>query len=187
VTTSEARRRRFTVEEYHLMAEAGVLHEDDRVELIDGEVVEMAALGSGHIACVLRLTTLLTERLGRSAIVSVQNSVRLSDFLEPRPDVALLRPREDFYAGRIPTAEDVLLLVEVSDTTLRYDRGEKAAFYARAGIPELWVVDLSGEEVTILSEPGGGAYSEAETVGRGGRAVSRRVAGLSLSVDEVLG
>lgn len=179
----EARRQKFDVDEYHLMAEAGILHEDsnveliegeimektpsagdastptstfawrrsasfhedDRVELIEGEILEMAAIGNRHLACVNRLTRLFIERLGRTVVVHIQNPVRISDRSEPEPDVMLLRPRADFYAGKRPAPEDVLLLIEVPDTMLQYDREVKLPLYTRSGVPEVWIVDLMHE------------------------------------------
>ena len=122
-TREQARvtRRRFTVREYHRMAEAGILHEDDRVELIEGELIEMAAIGTRHFTCVNGLTRFLVRSVGDEAIVSVQNPVRLDEYGEPQPDLAVIRPRD--YRESLPTPEDVLLLIEVSDTTLAYDRG----------------------------------------------------------------
>ncbi len=121
--TREVTRRRFTVHEYHRMGEAGILHEDDRIELLDGELVEMAAIGTRHFSCVNRLNHLLVGRVGDDVIVSVQNPVRLNEYTEPQPDVALIRARD--YSESLPTPDDVLLLIEVSDTTLAYDRGLK--------------------------------------------------------------
>lgn len=180
-------KRRFTADEYLRMAEAGILHENDRVELIEGEILDMAAVGNRHLACVNRLNRLFMERLGRAVVVHVQNPVRLSEHSEPEPDVALLRPRADFYAGKRPAPEDVLLLIEVSDTTLEYDREVKVPLYARAGVPEVWLVDLAGERVLTHTRPEGEAYAEVGQVGRGGSVTSRTVAGLALAVDDILG
>jgi Uma2 family endonuclease len=131
----EVKRRRFTVHDYHRMGEAGILHEDDRVELIEGELVEMTAIGTRHFSCVNRLNRLLVMHVGDDAIVSVQNPVRLNEYNEPQPDLAVIRPRD--YKESLPMPEDVLLLIEVSDSTLAYDRGVKLTLYARAGIREV--------------------------------------------------
>ena len=132
---AEVVRHRFTVEEYHKMAEAGLLSEDDRVELIEGEVIEMAPIGSRHHACVMRLDELLRRPgVPGGYIVSVQGPVRLDEGNELQPDLALLRRRPDFYAGEPPKPEDVLLIVEVSDATLSYDRDVKLPRYARAAL-----------------------------------------------------
>lgn len=180
-------RRLFTVDEYYRMAESGILHEDDRVELIEGEILEMAAIGTRHFACVNRVNKILVQRVGDAAIVHVQTPVQLSDLTELQPDVALLRAREDFYAGKHPTPEDVLLLIEVSDMTLRYDREVKLPLYALSGIPEVWIVDLSGEEVLTHSRPESGAYQAIKRVRRGGFASVPIIPKLSIRTGEILG
>lgn len=131
--TVQVQRRRFTVDQYHQMAEAGVLTEADRVELIAGELLEMSPIGRRHAACVNRLTRLFTSLLGESAIISVQNPIALSVHSEPQPDMALLRPRADFYASGHPGPEDVWLVVEVAETSPEYDRQIKMPEYASAG------------------------------------------------------
>ena len=147
----EVKRRRFTVHDYHRMGEAGILHEDDRVELIEGELVEMTAIGTRHFSCVNRLTRMLVMNVGNDAIVSVQNPVRLNEYNEPRSDLAVIRPRD--YKESLPMSEDVLLLIEVSDTTLAYDRGVKLPLYARAGIREVRIVDLPNESIARYTSP----------------------------------
>jgi Uma2 family endonuclease len=131
----EVKRRRFTVHDYHRMGEAGILHEDDRVELIEGEIVEMAAIGTRHFSCVNRLNRLLVMSVGDEAVISVQNPVRLNEHTELQPDLAVIRARD--YRESLPEPDDVLLLIEVSDTTLAYDRGVKLPLYAKAGITEV--------------------------------------------------
>jgi Uma2 family endonuclease len=131
-----------TVDEYHRMAEIGLLNEDSRVELIEGEIVDMAPIGMSHNGTVNRLNHWLVTAVGKQAIVQIQGSFRLSNITEPQPDVILLRPREDFYTSKFAAGEDTLLVVEVSDTTLRYDRNVKVPLYGRHGIPEVWIVDL---------------------------------------------
>ena len=147
----EVKRRRFTVHDYHRMGEAGILREDDRVELIEGELVEMTAIGTRHFSCVNRLTRMLVMNVGNDAIVSVQNPVRLNEYNEPRSDLAVIRPRD--YKESLPMPEDVLLLIEVSDTTLAYDRGVKLPLYARAGIREVRIVDLPNESIARYTSP----------------------------------
>ena len=128
-------RRRFTVHEYHLMGQAGILVEDDRLELLEGEIVELAPIGSRHQAAVNRLNALFSSRLAAGALVNVQGPVRLGDHSEPQPDVMLVRRRSDFYETAHPEPADVLLLVEVSDTSIEYDRQVQLPLYARHGIP----------------------------------------------------
>ena len=137
-------RHRFTVEDYHRMAEVGLLGEDDRVELLEGEVVEMTPIGPEHAGTVDRLNQRLIQALAGRAIVRVQSPIRLDDRSEPEPDLALLRPVEDFYTSRVPEPADVLAVIEVADTSYERERYVKQALYARAGIPELWIVDIRG-------------------------------------------
>ncbi|HEY0376973.1 MAG TPA: Uma2 family endonuclease [Pyrinomonadaceae bacterium] len=180
-------KRWFTVAEYNRMSETGILTEDDRVELIEGEIVEMSPIGRRHAACVDRLTELLSERLQRKAIVRVQSPIVLNEYTEPQPDVALLRRREDFYERSLPTPADVLLVVEVADTTLDYDRQIKVPLYARAGISEVWIVNLHDEQVEVYTRPAGGAYQDVRLRGRGEAMTSAEAPSLTLSVDEILG
>jgi Uma2 family endonuclease len=179
--------RPFDAREYHLMIETGIIREGARVELVEGEIVEMAAMGSRHYACVARLNALLTGRLGQAVIIAIQGPVRLMGRSEPEPDVAILEPREDFYARDLPAPENVLLLVEVSDTTLRYDREVKLPLYARAGVPETWIVDLSAETVEVHSRPATGEYRETVRAKRGEIIESKPLPSLRLTVDDVLG
>ncbi len=155
-------RYRFTVHEYERMGATGVFAADDRLELIDGEVVTMAPIGSAHAGCVGRLTRLFSQVVGNRALVWVQNPVRLDERSEAQPDLALLRPRTDFYSAGHPGPDDVLLIVEVADTTVEYDLDVKAPLYARAGIPTTWVVDLAERCVHVLSDPAPSGYTAAE-------------------------
>jgi Uma2 family endonuclease len=178
-------RRRFSVHDYHRMGEAGILHEDDRVELIEGDLVEMAAIGTRHFSCVNGLNRLLVRSVGDEAIVSVQNPVRLSEHTEPQPDLTVLRPRD--YRHALPGPEDVLLLIEVSDTTLAYDRNVKLPLYAKAGIGEVWIVDLQGEVVERHIDPSGDDYRHTERTRRGDRIECSTLPDLTLTADDVLG
>jgi Uma2 family endonuclease len=180
-------RRHFTVDEYYCMAKAGVLREDERVELLDGEILEMSPIGSRHAACVRGLTERFVLQLAGRAIVSTQNPVRLSSGSEPEPDLALLRPRADGYAKSHPGPEDVLLIIEVSDTTLHYDRDTKLPFYAAAGIPEVWLWDLNGARVLVYREPRDGQYRRTSVIERGGVLSPEAFPDLELLVDDILG
>jgi Uma2 family endonuclease len=177
---------KFTVEQYERMIEAGVFPPEYRAELINGEIIEMSPIGSRHAACVGRLTRILTRMLDEP-IVWVQNPIRLGDHSEPEPDIAVLKPREDFYAGSLPTAADVLLVIEVSDSTLEYDRRIKVPLYARSGVPELWIVNLTDERIETYADAAGDAYRLEGDAGRGDEARARGVAGLRLGVEEILG
>jgi Uma2 family endonuclease len=184
---AEAKRHRFTAREYRAMAEAGVLSEDDRVELVDGEVVDMAPIGSRHLACVVALSHLLVEASGGRFFVSVQNPVRLGERNEPQPDLSLLGRRPRPEASAPPGPEDVLVVVEVSDTTLSYDKNTKLPLYARAGIPEAWIVDLAGRKVEVHHGLRRGGYGGSWTFGPGEKISSAVIGGISLPVDTVLG
>ena len=180
-------RRRFTVEEYHRMAQAGVFTEDDRVELIEGEIVDMTPIGSLHAACVRRLDHLFSSRLGQQVLVSVQNPLRLGPDSEPQPDLALLRPRADFYAQAHPGPEDVLLVVEVAETSAEYDRTVKLPLYARSGIREAWLVDLATGSVEVSSNPSPEGYQRVRSIRRGDRLTLEAFPGLELAGDDLLG
>ena len=161
-------RRPITVAEYHRMGEVGILGERDRVELIDGELVAISPIGSQHSGTVITLSHVLWSAVGTQALVSVQNPVRLDDFSEPEPDFAILRPRADNYRDAHPQPADVLLLIEIADTSLNYDRTVKRTLYARYAIPEFWIVDLTAGEVEICRQPQTRGYATVDRVGRGG-------------------
>ncbi len=177
----------FTAEEFERLGEAGILRQDARLELIDGEIFEMSPIGSLHAACVNFLSMLLNSLFGKSHIIATQNPIRLSDFSEPQPDITLLRRRVDFYRGGLPTPVDVLLLIEVADTTVIADQKVKIPLYARSGVPEAWLVNIPEEQVEVYSDPVNGTYQRAEVFGRGAEARSHTVEGLAVSVDELLG
>ncbi len=177
--------RQFTVDDYHRMADSGILREDDRVELIDGRVVEMSPIGGRHVTCVSRIIRLLVSRLTDDAVVNVQSPVRLGEYQEPEPDVAVVRNRE--YGNELPNADDVFLLMEVSDSSLAYDRGTKLTLYARASIPEFWVIDIPGEAIERHTNPSGERYGVTVRVGRGEEINSTAVPGLLINTDDVLG
>ncbi|MBI2940612.1 MAG: Uma2 family endonuclease [Chloroflexi bacterium] len=152
--SSQLSRYQLSVSQYDRMVEAGVFPEDARVELIEGELLAMAPIGRRHVAAVNRLTRAFSRAVadGR-ALLSVQNPIHLDAHNEPQPDVALLRPRPDDYEGSLPTASDVLLLVEVADSSLAYDRDLKTRLYARSGIADYWLVDLQASEVAAWRQP----------------------------------
>lgn len=179
-------RHHFTVSEYYRMAEAGIFTEDDRVELIEGEIIEMSPVGSRHSACVARLIRLFSRCIGDSIILNAQNPVRLDDYSEPEPDVALLRARDDFYASEHPGPADTLLLVEVAETSLGYDRQIKVPLYAKAGVPEVWVVDLRQATVTRHARPFEAAYQDVQ-ICKHGESITSHTANLTLDVDAILG
>lgn len=161
-----ASRRRLSVAEYYRMAEAGILTPRDRVELIEGEIVTLSPAGSPHAGTVKRLNRLLVRLVGDRATVSVQDPLRLGDESEPEPDVALLLPRADDYTAAHPIAADVLLVIEVADSSLLYDRRVKRPLYARHGIPEYWIVNLEAEVVEVHRQPTAGGYAAETSAGR---------------------
>lgn len=176
------------VEAYHGMAAAGILRPDDRVELIEGELVGMASVGGPHIGCVMALSDLLSPLRPGGIRISIQSPVRLGRYSEPEPDIALLRPRADHYRGGLPPlAEDALLLIEVADTTLRMDREVKAPLYARHGIPELWIVDLAGSVVLVHREPSPEGYRSVTEARRGDTLAPALLPEAALAVAEILG
>jgi Uma2 family endonuclease len=152
-------RRLFKTKEFRDMIEAGVFREDDRLELVDGEIVEMSPIGNRHATCVRKLN-LLFRSVGDRGLVDIQNPLGISEENDFYPDVVLLKPRPDKYASGIPGACDALLVIEVADTTLPFDRQVKAPRYAAAGAPELWIVDLVGSRVWVHRKPLEGAYGE---------------------------
>lgn len=158
------RRHSYSVDDYYRMAETGILRAGDRVELIEGEIIDMAPIGSRHAAAVNRIGNTLKLGVDTQAIVAIQNPVRLDRYSEPQPDIALLRPREDFYATAHPGPADVLLIIEVADSTLRYDRDTKLPLYARHGIPEVWLVDIGNNSFTIHREPQAAEYAQILTL-----------------------
>ena len=182
-----ARRRPFTVGEYYRMAEADILTEEDRVELIAGQIVAMSPIGSRHAACVDRLNGLLHRQPEQAFIVRVQSPIALDAYSEPEPDLVLLRPRADFYAEAHPSAVDVLLAVEVADTSVEYDREVKLPLYAQAGIPEVWLIDLQKGHIEVYARPQSGAYQQRVEVAADATFTSPTVAGLELAVADVLG
>jgi Uma2 family endonuclease len=180
-------RYRFSVEEYERMGEAGVFSPDARVELVGGEIVEMPPIGERHAAAVDVAGELSREQLGRSVIVRVQNPIQLDDYSEPQPDISILKRRDDFYRHGHPRPEDVLLVIEVSESTLEYDRRVKVPLYARAGVTEVWIVNLVDERIEMFADPSGGAYQTTAAFSRGEEVQSRSLAALRLSVSEIFG
>lgn len=179
-------RHAFTVYEWEEMGRLGLFDEDARVELIDGEIVDMTPIGARHQDCVNRLAEQLWSRAGDMVVVQVQGPVRLSEHSEPQPDLAILRRRPEGYAAALPGPAAVLLVVEVADTTLERDLA-KAAVYAAAGIRECWIVDLQGDQVITLSEPGPEGY-RAQRIVRGDEPLETAVlADLAMRAAELLG
>jgi Uma2 family endonuclease len=182
----EVSRRLFSVDEYHRMRDAEILGSSDRLELLEGGIVEMNPIGSRHAACVNKLNSLLHRVLGDSAIIGVQNPVTLDQLSELRPDIALLRKQDDFYATRHPGPGDVQLIIEVADTSLEYDRQLKLPLYAKAGVPEVWLIDLTRGVVEVYADVTAGQFALV-AVARGREPIPSRVLGhVVLRAQDVL-
>jgi Uma2 family endonuclease len=179
-------RKAFTVGEYEQMISAGVLSEDDRLELIEGEILAMPPIGGLHIQVVNRLTRLLVLLLKDQAVVSIQNPVRLQNS-EPQPDVAVLRPSVNDEPTGVPRASDVILVIEVADTSVALDRAVKIPLYGREGIPEAWLVDLGQGAIEVYRGPSLSGYRNKLTLGAGDTLTIEGVADAHLRVDDVLG
>jgi Uma2 family endonuclease len=180
-------KHRFTIAEYYKMAEDEILSDSygcgsRRTELINGEIIQMSPIGRLHSGCINRLTNLLTSRLSGLAVVAIQNPVILNDNSEPQPDVAILRYRQDFYSLTHPTPADILLIIEVADTTLKFDREVKVPLYADAGIVEVWIVNLQEQVVERYWQLKQGKYQNKETYGM---SKSLNVLDLAIAVDEI--
>src|SRR5262249_47886852 len=184
----DLKRRRFTIDEYHRMAEFGILTEDDRVELLDGEIIEMAPIGLRHASICDRLTRLFTRHLGDRVIVRVAGPILLpKQDSEPQPDLTLLRPRSDFYSRAHPEPADVLLTVEVMDTSAYRDRRVKLPLYGRASLGEVWLVDAEQEHVEVYRHPTAGQPAATELKRRGERVTIAAFPEISFEVDEIFG
>jgi Uma2 family endonuclease len=183
--TATMPRRLFTVQEYYRMAEAGILNADERIELIEGEIVEMSPVGGPHIKRINDVTKLLNRSLGDRVEVSPQNSVRLDDRSEPMPDIAVLRYRGD--NDDVPTVNDVLVIIEVSVSSLQRDLGWKLALYARAGVPEVWVFDVNGHRLIRQADPSDGQYRRVDELRSGSSITIPTIPDVPLAVTELLG
>ncbi len=180
-------RKKFCTDEIYKMMEIGILPEESGWELINGEIIHRMSIGNKHAGTVNKLNQLLVILLGREIVVAIQNPIHIDEYNEPEPDIALLKPRNDFYAERHPLPEDILLLIEVSDSTLKYDREIKKTLYAEAGILEFWLINLTENTIECHSLPKNGGYRLIKTVGIGETINSILIENLTLTVDEILG
>ncbi len=185
--STDLRRRRFTVDDYYRMAEAGVLREDDRVELIEGEIVEMSPIGIRHAGCVNRLTRIFFEAVGDRASIAVQNPVRVSDISEPQPDLIIATRRDDDYSSAHPRPEDVLLLIEAGDASLPVDRNVKAPLYAVAGIIEYWIVDFQHGMLEVFRDPAASGYQVVQRLSRGETVRPIAFPDVTIAVEDIAG
>jgi Uma2 family endonuclease len=187
-TTVELKRRRFTLEEYHRMGEVGIFGEKERVELIEGEIVEMSPIGLLHAGTVDRIADVFARRLAGCAIVRVQGPILLADLAsQPQPDVSLLMPRPDFYTTKGPGASDIFLVVKVMDSTVAYDRDVKLPLYARAGIAEVWLANVNTRRIEVYRRPSAEGYGESAVFQRDEPLFSQAFADVVFTVAELLG
>ena len=180
-------RKRFTADEYEQIVAAGVIAEDDRLELLEGEIVEMSPLGPQHSACVVRLTSLLYKYESSRVMIRVQDPIRLGDYSQPQPDISVVQRRPDYYGEGHPEPEDILLLIEVAESSLSYDRDVKLPLYARAGILEVWLVALLPQVVEVYRSPSETGYREMQQLRRGDTLTAINLPELSLTVESILG
>jgi Uma2 family endonuclease len=184
---TEVTKKLFTVDEFYRMADAGIFGEDDRLELIEGEIVQMSAINQRHFSCVNRANDVFTSAFKGRAIVSVQSPLRLNNYNEPMPDIVLLKPRRDYYASERHTPKDTFLVVEVSDTTLRYERKTKLPLYAAAGISEVWIENLQEDLLLVCRDAAGKDYKTKLTLRRGESISPLAFPDVAFKVEELLG
>ncbi len=180
-------RKKFRTDEVYQMVEAGILPEESGWELIHGEIIHRMTIGSKHASIVRKLEKYLERNFGDFVMISGQNPIHIDEHNEPEPDIALLKPRDDFYAERHPVPEDVLLVIEVSDSTVDFDREVKKAIYAEAGINEFWLVNLKDSTVETFNNPSNGMYYQMRIFGRGEVVQTKNIQGISLEVSEIFG
>ena len=178
---------RLNVSQYHQMSEAGIFSENDKVELINGEIIEMSPIGRRHTACVNRLNSVFSQLLGKKVIIAVQNPITLNNLSEPQPDIALLKPRADFYESGHPQPQDIFLLIEVADSSLEYDRDVKIPLYASSGITEVWLVDIYEQVIIVYRYPSENGYSDIQKLSRGEKMSIQAFPEINLVVDDILG
>ncbi len=179
-------RKKFTVEEYYQLGEVGIIGADERTELIDGDIVYMAPMGSRHGGCIARLLEIFFDALGKRATVTSQTPVRLNGQFEPQPDLLILKRRADFYTESHPQPQDVYLLIEVADTSIDDDRNVKSVLYARAGIIELWIVNIPAELVEVYRTPSANGYESIQQFRRGDTISPLAFRDVAIAVDEIL-
>jgi Uma2 family endonuclease len=184
---TDVTRRLFTADEFLRMGEAGIFEPEARLELIEGEILEMSPIGPWHMACVNRATELFVTKLSGRAIVSIQNPVRLSEYTEPQPDVALLKRRDDYYKEKRVSWEDAFLVIEVSDTSLSHDRNRKLPLYAKAGVSEIWIEDLQSNSIYVYRNPGPNGYATYLTLHPGDPISPMAFPDVVFKVEDLLG
>ncbi|HTW71492.1 MAG TPA: Uma2 family endonuclease [Acetobacteraceae bacterium] len=186
LTRHPVRRHRLTVQDYHRLGEAGVLGEDDRVELLEGQLVDMSPIGPRHSHVIDLLTRILVRAVGDRGWVRVQNPIVLDSGSEPQPDIVVARPSASGYRDAHPRPDDVLLLIEVADSSFEFDGSVKRELYARAGIREFWIADLTANRVLVHRAPGGGVYGATEAVGASGSLQVEALPDITISAASIL-
>ncbi len=178
--------RKFTVDEYMQMVDIGVLGKEDRVELVDGVILEMAPVGRPHELRVNRLVRLFIHAVPENVEVNIQGTIRLNDLSGPEPDIALLTPQASMDVVNIPDSEGIILVVEVAGSSLQRDRGEKARRYAESGIPELWIFMLESDEIEVSRQPTPDGYADVQVYRRGDTLTIQELPGILFRVDDLL-
>ncbi len=186
-TNLTVKRRRFTTDEFQEMVKVRILPEEHGWEVIDGYLIDKMSIGTKHASVVKRLNRILNRRFGDNLLVSVQDPIHLNKYNEPEPDIALLVWRDDEYQTQHPIPNDILAVIEVSDSTLKYDREVKKNLYAEAGIVEFWLIDITGSTVEVYSQPRNGMYRNVQIFGKGETVNSITIEKLALEVNEILG
>lgn len=184
---TEVVKKLFTVDDLYRMADAGIIEYGERVELIEGEIIEMSPIGDRHAQVVNRATMIFARGVGDRAVVAVQNPASMDRYNEPQPDIVLIRPREGFYGTTKPAADDILLMIEVADSTLRKDMKLKLPVYARNGVREVWIVDLKNDVIHLFRQPKDRVYEIAELVHRGGVVRCSAFPDFEIQAGEILG
>lgn len=179
-------RFRLSCDRYHQMIERGILGEDERIELIEGELVTMSPIGSEHSGVVDQLNEILVSQLARRAVVKVQGPIQLDDHSEPEPDVVLSKPRWDYYKRSLPQPADILLVIEVADSSLAYDRSVKMPLYARAGIAEAWIINLIDRWIEVYRDPSPAGYTTMLKILPGRAIAPQAFADVIVAVDDLL-
>jgi len=179
-------KKKFDLQEYHHLIDTGIFHEDKKVELIEGELFEMSPVGFRHASCVNKLNYIFSLKLGEKAIVSIQNPIKLNNKSEPQPDIVLLKPRDDFYATQHPTPEDILLLIEVADSSIEYDRTIKLPSYAENKIIETWLIDLNNNFLEKHTNPKTNYYQKREKLSREDVVFSDSFSDIQIAIKDII-
>lgn len=158
--------RKFTIEQYQKMGEMGIFQPEERIELIEGEIIKMSPIGLQNAVVINRLNRFFSVQLVERTVVTIQNPIQLNNYSEPQPDIALLKPREDFYANKFPSPEDVLLLIEIADSSVICDQEVKLPLYAENNIPEFWLVNIPRQVLEVYRQPEAKTYQKQQIISK---------------------